>query len=262
MLADVVLKQRWEAAEIERSALEAQLTPQSRLVAKESNVRRYMQPPLDTAYPLEYAFALLGDVRGKTVVDFGCGSGENSLLLARRGASVVGIDISDSLINLARRRLELNGLTGCARFVIASAHDVPLEDNSIDTVMGIAILHHLDLAATSREVHRILKPQGRAIFQEPVRDSRLVRAARRCIPYHAPDVSPYERPLTTPELEQFGRRFSSCSMRPFSLPFVNAANLPPLRRYIHTAYRYDRRLLQWKPSLAPLAGIRVLEVTK
>ena len=263
MPADGVLKQRWEAAEIQRSAVEAELTPYRRLVAKEANIRRYMQPSRDTAYPLEYAYALLGDVHGLTVVDFGCGSGENSLLLALRGASVIGVDISMSLINLARRRLELNGMSGRAEFTVASAHDLPLKDNSVDIVFGIAILHHLDLDVTSREVHRILKPQGRAIFQEPLRDSKLIRAVRGCIPYQAPDVSPYERPLTTPELERFSRRFSFCSMRPFSLPFVNAAQtLPPLKRYLHTAYRYDRRLLQWKPGLKRFAGLRVLELTK
>ena len=78
--------------------------------------------------------------------------GLNSLLLALRGASVIGVDISMSLINLARRRLELNGLTGRAEFTVASAHDLPLRDNSVDIVFGIAILHHLDLDVTSREI--------------------------------------------------------------------------------------------------------------
>jgi hypothetical protein len=112
-------------------------------------------------------------------------------------------------------------------------------------------------------VHRVLNRQGRAIFQEPVRDSRLVRGIRGCIPYRAPDVSPFERPLTTPELRQFSGLFQSSRMRPFSLPFVNAAQgIAPFRRYVMSAYKYDRTLLSRLPSLTPFAGIRVLELAK
>jgi len=191
----------WERAEIHRSEFEAAHTPAERLIASEPNVARYMNPPRDTAYPLEYAFALLGDVRGKTVLDFGCGSGENSLLLARRGAHVIGFDISTALLSLASKRLALNGLADRAEFIVGSAHDVPLPDASVDAIMGIAILHHVDLKKAASEVHRVLKPGGTAIFQEPVRASATVRAVRRMIPYRAPDVSPFERPLTTKELK-------------------------------------------------------------
>src|SRR5436190_21141031 len=102
----------WEQAEIERSELEALHTPPARLISDEKNVQRYLNPPVTTPYPLEYAYALLGDVAGKTVLDFGCGSGENSLLLARRGAEVIGVDISPALVALAERRMVLNQLAG------------------------------------------------------------------------------------------------------------------------------------------------------
>src|SRR5262245_14569440 len=74
--------QAWERAEIERSSVEATLTPDDELRVGPSTLRRYEAPPLDTAYPLEYAYALLGDVRDRRVVDFGCGSGANTALLA------------------------------------------------------------------------------------------------------------------------------------------------------------------------------------
>jgi ubiquinone/menaquinone biosynthesis C-methylase UbiE len=256
-------KQEWERAEIARSTFEALHTPDARLAASEANVARYLSAPLHTVYPLEYAFALLGDVRGRTVVDFGCGSGENSLLLARRGANVVGVDISESLIRLAQRRIEINGLGNRAQFVVGSAHDLPIKDGIADVVLGIAILHHLNLSATSNEVHRILKPSGRAIFKEPVRDSRLLRAMRRLIPYRAPDVSPFERPLTLREVQRFASKFRSCSIRAFSLPFVNVAEaVPPLRRYQASAHWLDAAMLNKIPALTPFSGIRVFALTK
>src|SRR5436190_3281976 len=162
---------RWERAEVERSAVEASLTPEQSLRISARNLARYEHPPADTPYPLEYSYHLLGDVRGLRIVDYGCGSGGNSVLLANRGARVWGVDISPDLVNLARRRMQINARADGASFVVCSGYDLPFADGSIDVVFGIAILHHLDLSKASQEIARVLRPGGRAIFQEPVRNS-------------------------------------------------------------------------------------------
>lgn len=252
-----------DRAEIERSAYEAAHTPDTQLRASEANLLRYMRPPRTTPFPLEFAYSMLGDVRGQTVLDFGCGSGENTLLLVKRGARVVGVDLSADLIAVARRRLAVNGLADRATFVVGSAHDLPVLSGSIDVVFGIAILHHLDLGLAAREVHRVLNVGGRAIFQEPLRDSRMLRFVRSCIPYRAPDVSPFERPLRSDEIRAFTGRFSRSEIRAFSLPFVNLVQVVPrLRPFVHPAYRLDRQVLQRWPGLAAYAGIRVFETVK
>src|SRR5437763_7875096 len=92
---------RWNQAEIARSDVEARNTPAQQLLFKPGQIDRYMAPQLESVFPLEYAYALLGDVRGKRVLDLGCGSGENSFLLSRRGADVISVDLSASLIALA-----------------------------------------------------------------------------------------------------------------------------------------------------------------
>jgi ubiquinone/menaquinone biosynthesis C-methylase UbiE len=254
----------WERAEIERSDQEARHTASQHLAADEHQIARYMAPPLDSAFPLEYAFALLGDVNGRTVVDLGCGSGENSLLLARRGATLIGVDISESLLALAAQRLAMNGCADArVRFVPASAHRLPIPDASVDVVLGIAVLHHLDLDSTSNEVFRVLRPGGRAIFMEPVRDSRLFRAVRKLIPYRAPDVSPFERPLTTPELRRFSSPFQMTNQRRFRLPFVSLVHVVPmLRQSTKTAYRLDRWLLRQLPFLQWLSSVTVFQIVK
>jgi SAM-dependent methyltransferase len=253
----------WERAEVARSHQEALRTSGGRLHANERQVARYLNPPLDSVFPLEYAFALLGNIDGLTVLDFGCGKGENSLLLARRGAHVIGVDISISLIDLARQRLEMHGFSCAADFVVGSAHDLPLATESVDLVVGIAVLHHLNLELAAREVFRVLKNGGRAIFQEPVRDSRMLRAVRKVIPYRSPNISPFERPLTSPELRLFASRFHTDSIRAFSLPFVNVAHaVAPLRQHIDKAYRLDGAVLRRIPIFASLAGIRVVALSK
>jgi 2-polyprenyl-3-methyl-5-hydroxy-6-metoxy-1,4-benzoquinol methylase len=254
---------KWERVEIERSASEAERTADASLLENESNLARYLTPPRDTCYPLEYSYYLLGDVSGKAVLDFGCGSGQNSLLLARRGAKVFSMDISESLIRLARQRLKVNGIDSGVHFFAGSAHEIALAAESVDIVYGIAILHHLDLPLVAKEVKRVLHKGGRAIFQEPVRNSKMIRLMRSLIPYQSPDVSPFERPLTDDELKEFAGGFSHYRSRAFMLPYLNLADvLPGADRLIPPLYRMDGAILKRLPALGYYASVRVIEIVK
>lgn len=253
----------WERAEVQRSAGEASRVDASRLLADEGQLERYLHPLADTCHPLEYSHYLLGDVRGKTVLDYGCGGGFNSLVLARRGARVVALDISPDLIAIARRRMVANRIRSGVEFVIGSAHEVPVGDESVDVVFGMAILHHLHLAVASREVKRVLRQGGRAIFREPVRNSPVLQAARKLIPYQEAHVSRFERPLTDRELSGFAVGYSSFRAKAFSLPSTRVLRLLPLvRRYVHVFDRCDAALLQRFPRLKHYAAMRVIELVK
>src|SRR5436305_13202453 len=78
------------------------------------------------------AFAQLGDVRGKRVLDYGCGHGMASVVLARRGAVVTGFDLSPGYVAESRRRAEFNEVA--VHFQTADAHELPFEDASFDAV--------------------------------------------------------------------------------------------------------------------------------
>ena len=252
--------ERRERAEVVRSALEAAQT-RSPLRLPADIVARYRAPAETTIFPLEYAFHLLGDVRGKTILEYGCGDGENTVLLANRGAKIVALDISPELLDVARQRLEVNGCEG-VDLLVGSAHCLPLPDKSVDIIFGMAILHHLDLELASREVCRVLKKGGRAIFEEPMRNSKLVSKVRGCFPKRG-DVSPFERPLTAKEMRDFA---GPCKYRPqtFQLPLSSFASLVPFRKRQarRLGNRIDAYLLRQFPSLAYYGTINVFEVLK
>jgi SAM-dependent methyltransferase len=253
----------WERAERERSAHEASHTAD--LLAYPKDAARYRNPSADTIHPLEYAFHILGDVKGKTVLEYGCGDGVNTVLLANRGAHVIALDLSPELIAVAKQRLLTHGITSGVDLIVGSAHNLPLPDDSIDVVFGIAILHHLDLELASNEVRRVLKQNGLAIFQEPVRNSPVLRFVRKLIPYRAPDVSPFERPLTDRELEDFAADCSSYKSRPFCLPTTTVLDLILSRlgsNNIDGLMEYDAALLKKFPSLAYYSSVKVIEIIK
>jgi SAM-dependent methyltransferase len=201
-----------DQAEIKRSASEA-----SKIVVKPTQIDRYLHPAANTPFALEYAFHLLGDVRGKTVLDLGCGSGENIVPLLTRGARVLGIDICPDLIAIAQRRLRDADMK--ASVSVDSAYETGLPDESIDLIFCIALIHHLDIKLVRDEMWRILRPGGVVILKEPIRFSKTCGWLRRLLP--APeDISDFEHPLTHEELDAVTQPFEVEGTRYFRLPFV------------------------------------------
>lgn len=251
-----------EKSDIERSARAA--VNSTELRHHVSQIVRYMDPPADTAYPLEYAYHLLGDVRGKIILDFGCGWGENTLLLLQRHARVIALDISAALIAVAKARLRENEVSGDVQFVVASAHELPLPDNSVDVVFGMAILHHLDIEVAAQEVWRVLKPGGHAIFREPTRKSRLLHFVRNLIPDWRSDVSLLEHPLNEQEERVLTSGFARSVSRAFQLPHMRLIRFfRPPRKLVSAFYNLDRKLLDLYPSrLSKYAAIHVIELVK
>jgi SAM-dependent methyltransferase len=252
----------WERAERQRSDMEAATVTDEELRGSACNFARYARPRAEAFYPLEYVYHLVGSVHGLSVLDLGCGSGIHTLYLAWKGASVHSLDLSWSLLRCTRRRLAVCS-AGRGRLTQASAHALPFAAASFDLVFGNAILHHLNPDLAARELDRVLNPAGRAIFQEPMRDSRLIRILRRCIPYQPDPVSPYERPLSRRDLKALLDAFEMRRFRMFSLPHVRLAHvLNAPERAVQLFYKWDDRLLRNAPFLSRYASIAVFELVK
>ncbi len=98
---------------------------------------------------------------GAIVLELGCGTGLYTQEIEKSGAAVVPIDISVDLLRKARQRV-----LG-AYYINTDAHCLPFADSSFNAVVGVSILHHLDMKNVLRESVRVLRSGGRFIFTEP-----------------------------------------------------------------------------------------------
>jgi SAM-dependent methyltransferase len=142
--------------------------------------------------------AELGNVRDKSVLEYGCGQGEFALWLLDQGATVSGIDVSEFNIEHCREKARAHGIDASRyKFEVMDAHQTSFPDASFDRIVGNGIIHHLDLAAAMNEVDRLLKPGEKALFQEPLGENPLLRVYRKFAGIHTDD----ERPLTRADLQ-------------------------------------------------------------
>ena len=106
---------------------------------------------------------VLGDVRDKDILEFGCGAAQWSIALARAGARLVGLDLSDRQLEHARRLMAEAGVS--FPLVHASAESVPLPDASFDIVFcDHGAMTFADPYLTVPEVARLLRPGGLFAF--------------------------------------------------------------------------------------------------
>lgn len=102
----------------------------------------------------------LKDKPAQVILELGCGTGHWTEFLTHKGYEVIGIDISDAMLDIARRK----NLLGC-KFMKADASELPFENNSFDTVVSITMLEFTgNIPKVLNEIHRVLKPQGNLIL--------------------------------------------------------------------------------------------------
>ncbi len=204
------------------------------------------------------AFEMLGDVAGRRVLDYGCGHGMAAVVLARRGATVTGFDVSPGYVDEARRRARANEVD--AEFLSADAHRLPFDDESFDAVWGSAILHHLDLRRAGLELRRVLKPGRVAVFCEPWGGNPLLEFARRFLPYPGKHRTPDERPVRLVDLKPLRDIFGHVRVRGFQLLGMARRALRREHRAGGWLDRRDAGLLGRWPALERWCRYAVIEL--
>ncbi len=108
--------------------------------------------------------SIAGDVKDRRILDAGCGNGYLSRILAKRGARVVGVDVSPRLLAVAKLS-EARAPLGI-RFLRGDLADLSsIEARTFDLVISNVVLQDVRrLEAALRELHRVLRPAGRLVF--------------------------------------------------------------------------------------------------
>lgn len=165
---------------------------------------REVELPIVTA-----ALARFGDVRGKTLVEIGCGPGAASLFFAAQGANVIAVDVSSTAIHDLNEYCARNGITN-VRGVCADAFGIDSLPPA-DLVFGSMILHHIEpFDKFVGSLRRLVKPGGTAFFYENSAMSGLLVWFREhvvgklWVPKKGDDE---EFPLTPGEVDQIRKHF-------------------------------------------------------
>ncbi len=114
--------------------------------------------------PTESELRLCGDVKGKRLLDLGCGAGENAIAFAHKGAHVIAIDSSKGQLALARKLAE--AAEARVEWHESDASDLAfLRADSIDLAFAAGVLGEIeDVDRLFRQVHRVLRPGSPFVF--------------------------------------------------------------------------------------------------
>jgi len=151
----------------------------------------------------KYIKKILGDVTGNTILHLGCGFGYESILLAKEGAVVTGVDISGESIKKAINLSKKEGVD--VTFEVANVDTLGFEEE-FDIVLFRSSLHHFPSPFESlKRSYHYLKDGGLAIAQEP-RLRNPFAMVGRLIQHKRGLATRTEHPFMTGELEEIFKR--------------------------------------------------------
>jgi SAM-dependent methyltransferase len=208
-------------------------------------------------------WVMLGDLTGKRALDVGCGVGRETVELARRGARVVAVDLSPTLVSAARRRSTEAGVADHVEFRVSAAEELASDGEQFDVVLGNGVLHHFDIPAFKATLIQLMSEGAVAQFAEPLAHNPLMRLYRRLTPHLH---SPTEQPLTEKDIEGFARGFREVSVEYFNLvgllllpaPYVVGRHVSGA--FLSVALRCDMALFRIQPSLQRFCQYVIIQV--
>jgi SAM-dependent methyltransferase len=158
--------------------------------------------------PLRRRLALtleeLGDLSGRRVLDVGCGPGRYAVALAERGAEVVGVDISPTMLSLARGHAREHGVDKACRFV-RTAFDAYEPDGPFDVALMLGVLEYVPDPRPSLVRLRDLTTEKVILsVPPPLRWQTIVRRARHAVRRGPPSFHPHSPAAITACLEDAG----------------------------------------------------------
>ena len=207
----------------------------------------------------------IGDIEGKKVLEYGCGNGWFTKKLAENGAEVWAFDISDEAIKRTYEFMTRLKLENKLHLSQMSAEKLTYDSEMFDIAVGNAILHHVDLAASLKELNRVLKDGGKAFFTEPLGHNPILNIYRLLTPQLR---SKDEKPLSFKQYDMIHDIFPKFKHHEYYLTAILAV----LWHYVgfdnimlksrDWLYRLDKIILKIFPFLKKYCWYSILEIEK
>jgi len=193
--------------------------------------------------------------KGKKVLEIGCGTGLFTAEIAKSNNEIISIDVSDDLIELAKKRVEYENV----KFMIENAYKTRFEDNYFDFIVGSSVLHHLEIEPAIDEFYRLLKFDGKVMFTEPNMLNPQI-ALERNIPFlrrlagNSPDETAFFR--WSIKKKFIDKNFREVFVKPFDFlhPALPESIIPAVKPVL---YNFEKI-----PLLKEIAGSLIIQVKK
>lgn len=234
-----------------------------------------------TSPEYKYAVSLLKPVKGKKVLILGCGLGEEAVYLAKKGAIVYAVDISQQMLNFTKSLARRYKVQDKIHLFHTAAENVTFADNSFDFVFACNLLHHIQLKKGLKKIYRVLKKGGASVFLEPLAYNPVINIYRTMASEVRTDG---EHPITLEDLKLIQNYFPQLRHKEFHLFtllifvwfYVGEGVHPNKERYwkkiIYDAKKYkkvfallhtlDVLLLRLVPLLSKYCWVIVIKATK
>lgn len=202
---------------------------------------------------------------GAKVLDYGCGeTADGALHAAKRELRITAIDLSPVAIEQAQLKARGAGVSHRIDFRVMNGEQLEFPPDEFDFVVGLGVLHHLNLARSLAEIRRVLKSDGAAVFVEPMGYNPLINLYRRRTPNQR---TTDEHPLLLADLELIEASFRNCAATYFhlfdllALPLARTRYLAPTVRALGAFDQLCFRRVPYLRRHAWIVGLKVAQPT-
>lgn len=201
---------------------------------------------------VEYVFEQMEDLRGKRILEVGAGTGGTTVMLAKHGATVTAVDLLPFRLVEAEERARQHSVTDSVEFALMDVTQLAFEDNTFDFIISKSVLIFTDHERAAQECYRVLKPGGKAILIETMRNHPVAWLYRKFFLKYSANVNYF----SIADVIKLGEHFDLLQHREFHLLAVGALFwkhlfpiLPIYRMTLKSLRAIDSGLLRLYPRL-------------
>lgn len=232
-------------------------------IVPEKFINQVINPKDSSLTGSDYAYSLLGKLEGKSLLDYGAGDGWNTICFAKAKAKVWAIEISEKGVDLIRKKIKANGVSDFVVADVQNCYNTQFESNKFDIIYGGGILHHLDVKTVALEISRILRPEGIAVFIEPIRETKIMDIIKSMVlkvtKRKADETTENETPLTSERIYSLRNNFKVVNYRYFEV-LSSANKLINSERLNRLLLWADYVLMRFIPGFKKLGRTVVIEL--